>query len=514
MKLKAKVKILVIGLLIVALAVPMGTALYFTIRDKQRDIRTFAESEIARMKRALQDNLDIAFETMKSNYAEATSEQNLERVFGEPMKDLVDVFFCLINAEIRKAEAGEQSMEQAKANVIEETRKLRIGKFDSYFWIQDDALPVPSMIMHPTVPSLNGRLLEDPSYNTVGSQARNLFVVAAERCRAAGEGYIRYLWGKPLADGTSVPNVPKFSYVRAIPQWNWVLGTGVYMDDAFREGIERLKAEIGRLRYNNGNSFFWIHDDEGTLILHPNAAAVGRKVVAEPAFSFVDKGLEAIRGKSGYGFIEFEDATDAQGPKSRRIGIVKRFEGLNWIIGTSIDREVMEKTILWKEQRMAKQVRNTIIGIAVFFGLMLLLATWSINLALGRFGLIELNPGDHGKPSEQQKDDQDEQEEAEEQEPALVPHADLLRTLKEITTHTISEQARLLAFQHACGNAAFPSDCPELREEVHSLGAEVAKLEGMLRDALETSRSGQQQELTNLRESLERLHQTLDKNRK
>lgn len=55
----------------------------------------------------------------------------------------------------------------------------------------------------------------------------NLFQAFAEVCRQKGEGYVDYLWPKP---GESVPS-PKISYVKALKEWHWIIGTGVYVDD-------------------------------------------------------------------------------------------------------------------------------------------------------------------------------------------------------------------------------------------------------------------------------------------
>ncbi|WP_442979433.1 cache domain-containing protein, partial [Salmonella enterica] len=43
----------------------------------------------------------------------------------------------------------------------------------------------------------------------------------------AGGGFIDYQWRKPSTKQTA----PKLGYVIALPRWNWMLGTGLYLDD-------------------------------------------------------------------------------------------------------------------------------------------------------------------------------------------------------------------------------------------------------------------------------------------
>ncbi len=45
--------------------------------------------------------------------------------------------------------------------------------------------------------------------------------------RAQGEGVVAYMWPKP---GSDLPQ-PKVSYVKHVPEWDWIIGSGVYVDD-------------------------------------------------------------------------------------------------------------------------------------------------------------------------------------------------------------------------------------------------------------------------------------------
>jgi methyl-accepting chemotaxis protein len=115
--------------------------------------------------------------------------------------------------------AGTLTREQAQKQAMEAIRGLRYGK-DDYFWINDLG---PKMIMHPTNPKLEGQDLsglKDPD----GKFLFNEMVAVA---KAKGAGMVDYRWPKP---GASDP-VPKVSYVQLFQPWNWIVGSGVYIDD-------------------------------------------------------------------------------------------------------------------------------------------------------------------------------------------------------------------------------------------------------------------------------------------
>jgi len=99
---------------------------------------------------------------------------------------------------------------------------LRSVRFDgnNYFWINDLA---PQMVMHPTQPELEGQSvggMTDPD-------GTPLFMEMIRVVRSTGAGFVHYVWNKP---GFSKP-VGKISYVKGLPEWNWVIGAGLYVDD-------------------------------------------------------------------------------------------------------------------------------------------------------------------------------------------------------------------------------------------------------------------------------------------
>ncbi|ASD62770.1 cache domain-containing protein [Bdellovibrio bacteriovorus] len=110
--------------------------------------------------------------------------------------------------------------DEAKKQALAAVAKLRYSG-NEYFWINDLH---PTMLMHPIKPELNGKDLsgfKDPN-------GFHLFVAFAEKGKTAeGEGFVPYLWPKP---GSPNPE-PKISFVRNFKPWQWIVGSGVYVDD-------------------------------------------------------------------------------------------------------------------------------------------------------------------------------------------------------------------------------------------------------------------------------------------
>ncbi len=120
-------------------------------------------------------------------------------------------------------------MEDAKRAIA----RLRYGQgLKGYFWINDSA---PKMIMHPHKPELEGKDLS----GIKDSNDTSLFVEFANICREKGEGFVEYLWPMP---GHDQP-VQKLSYVKRFAPWDWIVGTGVYLNDVAQKiDIEEKKS--------------------------------------------------------------------------------------------------------------------------------------------------------------------------------------------------------------------------------------------------------------------------------
>jgi hypothetical protein len=65
------------------------------------------------------------------------------------------------------ADKGEITPEEIVPLASKQIEQLRYDSGTGYFWINDTGAPIPKMIMHPTVPALNGKVLDNPKFSCV-----------------------------------------------------------------------------------------------------------------------------------------------------------------------------------------------------------------------------------------------------------------------------------------------------------------------------------------------------------
>ncbi len=117
-------------------------------------------------------------------------------------------------------EAGKRYSEEEAMQLAKSTIKDLRYEGSGYFWINDTQ---PKMIMHPTNPKLDGQdlsTMKDPD-------GVKLFVEMVKVSANPAGGIVHYQWNKP---GFEDPQ-PKISFVKKHPKWNWIIGSGAYVDD-------------------------------------------------------------------------------------------------------------------------------------------------------------------------------------------------------------------------------------------------------------------------------------------
>src|SRR5258706_2220699 len=129
--------------------------------------------------------------------------------------------------------------EATKQEAIRLLASLDFGS-DGYFFLYDMA---GRNLMHPPPPQLVGRALWDMRDVNGSPVIQNLIARARE-----GGGFVHYMWNKPSAGNLA----PKLGYAVGLPRWNWMLGTGIYLDD-----VQATMAQIDRQVNANVTATMW-----------------------------------------------------------------------------------------------------------------------------------------------------------------------------------------------------------------------------------------------------------------
>jgi signal-transduction protein with cAMP-binding, CBS, and nucleotidyltransferase domain/PAS domain-containing protein len=152
---------------------------------------------------------------------------NLIEAKKEMIKEIVNSAICIAEAFQEEAALGKISEDEAKRRAVSSLMQIRYGiENKDYLWITDKT---PNMIMHPYRQDLIGTNVD----GFTDSNGKRMFYEMVKKAEESGEGYVDYEW-QWMDDSTRI--VPKISYIKELHDWEWIIGTGVYIED-IRESI-------------------------------------------------------------------------------------------------------------------------------------------------------------------------------------------------------------------------------------------------------------------------------------
>jgi methyl-accepting chemotaxis protein len=134
-------------------------------------------------------------------------------------QQVVEIAFSVVEHFYQQQIDGVLSQDEAQKNATAVIKSLKYDQ-GNYFWINDFS---PTMLMHPVKPALEGQNvggIKDPDGTA-------LFIDMLNVVEKNGEGFVPYKWPKPGVDNP----VDKISFVKGFTPWQWIIGSGTYIDD-------------------------------------------------------------------------------------------------------------------------------------------------------------------------------------------------------------------------------------------------------------------------------------------
>lgn len=339
------------------------------VRSSEREIGSFKQSELSDIKQKLKDHVSIAYSIIEQTHRDNTNRAFVAAKYGKRLKYVVEAGEQICRDRMRNAAAlgGVPAAQRlAKADV----ERMRYDKGTGYLWINDVTRPIPRMLMHPTLPALNGKIMNDPKYNCALGMKKNLFVAFADVCAADGEGFVDYLWPKPV-NGKLTEDRLKLSFVKSIPEWGWIIGSGIYIDDIIADSLKQALEDIRILRYDNGTGYFWVNDTTRPvplMLMHPTIPSLEGNVMNDPRYNCalgIKKNLfvafAEMCERNGEGFVDYlwpKPTASGLTEDRAKLSFVKVHRPTGWIVGTGVYIDDIDASVARKRENTKSDIRS------------------------------------------------------------------------------------------------------------------------------------------------------------
>lgn len=355
-----------------------------SLGDFHKQTDQFRQEETARIQNQIQDQVDIAYQVLASAYTNSRDRDYLTDRYGSSLSDMVDVAEGIVRGYQADVRSGRLSRPQAQAKAAEDIRRIRFADGTGYLWINDRGKPYPQMIMHPTAPALEGQIMDNPAYNCAYETDQNLFQAFVELTDVSGDGFVDYLWPKPMENGLS-EDKPKLSYVRLLEEWDWIIGTGIYVDDAELDARNQAYKTLEGIRYDQGKGYFWINDTTEPyprMIMHPVSPQLNQQILDSEKYNKEEgtgrnifQRFAEIARNEGSGFVNYswpKPTADGLTEDKPKTSFIRYFEPWDWVIGTGVYIDEIDAAIEAKEQLLYQDIRKTLfITLSILLGSMI-----------------------------------------------------------------------------------------------------------------------------------------------
>ena len=313
---------------------------YRDFHSESREVERLAiEARKAELRKDVQRILALI------HYQRSQAEERLKGI----LKSRIDEAFGMIN-HLYNRYRDQMSDEELQILIRESLRDIRFHEGRGYYFatrIRDGY-----EILCATCQHLENTILLDWRDEEGNAVIRNMIEIVTSR----GEGFYTYYWSKPHEEG----GFPKIAYVRRFEPFEWLIGTGEYLDtmeaEIKEEAIETIREiDIGKDKY------IFVLDQEGRFLAHLDQGLIGQFLNDKQTVGGVESWnlfLEAAEKPSG-DYVHYVWTDPFNEKAFEKLSYVAGVNDWQWVVGTgflykdilpglALKREALRRGILWQ----------------------------------------------------------------------------------------------------------------------------------------------------------------------
>lgn len=343
----------------IALVLSLSGIVYtvFAVNAVDDALTAQSEQEVSNVHSAISALVQTEYDDVASYQAQALERRK------ESLRDVAAPLVTSLDQFASTAADGELTTAQAQSRSLAMLKDVRFGN-DDYFFTYDLDL---NAIAHPDE-RIQGRNLTDMQ----DADGRYLLREAREIVLEQGSGYIDYRWER--LDG-ELPS-PKVGYVFLYEPWDWLIGTGVYIDDIEAE-VQRRQVDIvsglqetfAELTFA-GDGFFFIVDRDGDVVASgsPAVSAAAQTTAGQEAIASI---LATSPSEAGSEVTATVQAPwGSEGVDTWRVQISTTGGEVDWVLVSAVNQDRLEAPARALAYQMAA-IALVVVLIGIVLGVLL-----------------------------------------------------------------------------------------------------------------------------------------------
>jgi len=172
--------------------------------------------------------------------------------------------------------------------------------------------------------------------------------------------FYTYYWQKPNSKDTKIYN--KTAYLRKLPFYNWIVGTGDYLDDIEIELQKKAIEKIKEIKYDEFGYVFVNTFDGKALVIHSDKYKVGDDItdIVDPDGVHVfEEELKAVKQKEG-GYIRYKWFEPSLKRYMKNLTYVRGVPEWGWMLGAFTDLTLVDNIIETNKAMLYKDLMTRV----------------------------------------------------------------------------------------------------------------------------------------------------------
>jgi PAS domain S-box-containing protein len=262
-----------------------------------------------------------------------------------------------ITEHIYEQNKEKKSIAEIEQMIVDALRPIRFGEGKGYYFITRlDGVGV--MVVDDTEKERVSLLdIQDRSGQYI---IKDMIAIGTE----IGEGYYEYYCHKP--DNVEGNEFKKISFVKQFTSLDWVIGTGLYVDDIEGQIKRDLLIAISRIRFDK-EGYIFINRLNGDALVSNGEVFSGTKKLWEEFDKYPEKIKDvfskeyeaALKPNGDYIYYSWKKLTESK-KESPKVSFIYGIAEWQWLVGAGVYLDDVEADISLIQGEMSKNIRTKI----------------------------------------------------------------------------------------------------------------------------------------------------------
>jgi signal transduction histidine kinase len=336
-----------------------GTSIFIDYTRLTEESRLIQNRLLSERKAQLEERVHRAAEYIQ--YFQGSAENHLKTTIKARTLEACEIAAGLVNRYRGKLEP-----EALRHIVRDSLRNIRYNDGRGYFF----AININGIEeLFADKPHLEGKDLTGTQDSNGQFVVQDMLEIASE----SGEGFYQYTWTKPGNDRND--NI-KIAFVKHLPELNWVIGTGEYLEDVEQDMQQEVLNSLDAVYTDpDGENYLFISTWDGMVLSGP---ATGKNMLEIQDANGLYIVKELIKtAKSGGGFVEYVMPKLEDKRPAPKLSYVAGIPDWRWYIGSGEYIDNIEKSIIELREGFYKELK-----LHIFYILTITMVALLLNLII------------------------------------------------------------------------------------------------------------------------------------